>query len=81
MALKLYIPPCIHRPPYNLHPPPANKPLRIRIQGPLQTIQKLLPGVAWHPIGKFPQPGGLELTTLTYQALYEPLEVDNALIV
>jgi hypothetical protein len=70
MALELYIPPCINRPPHPLHPPPPNKPLRIRIQGPLETIQKLWPNVSWHPIRPFPQLGGLKLATLTHQKLY-----------
>ncbi|KAF1912726.1 hypothetical protein BDU57DRAFT_333424 [Ampelomyces quisqualis] len=71
MALSLFIHPCIHDPPHCLHPPPTDKPLRIQIQGPLETIQKLLPNQAWHPIKPFPQPAGLELATLTHQALYK----------
>ncbi|KZL71117.1 arginine deiminase type-3 [Colletotrichum tofieldiae] len=70
MALQLYIPPCIHRPPHHLHLPSANKPLRIQIQGPLQSIQKLIPNVPWHPIMSFPQPRGQELTKLIYETLY-----------
>ncbi|KAF1965908.1 hypothetical protein BU23DRAFT_593385 [Bimuria novae-zelandiae CBS 107.79] len=70
MELYLYIPPCVQTPPHHLHPPPANKPLRIRIQGPLETIQKLLPHVSWHPIVPFPQPGGLQLANITHQVLY-----------
>jgi hypothetical protein len=70
MALELYIPPCVNDPPHSLHPPPPDKPLRIRIQGPLETIQKLLPKVSWYPIGPFPQLGGLKLANLTYQKLY-----------
>ncbi|WEW58315.1 hypothetical protein PRK78_003783 [Emydomyces testavorans] len=70
MALELYIPPCVNRPPHHLHPPPPDKPLRIRIQGPLETIQKLCPNISWHPIGPFPQPGGLKLASLTHQTLY-----------
>ncbi|KAF2460789.1 hypothetical protein BDY21DRAFT_279573 [Lineolata rhizophorae] len=70
MALKLYIHPCIHKPPHHLHPPQADKPLRIRIQGPLESIQKLLPNVSWDKIVSFPQPGGLELASITHQALY-----------
>lgn len=70
MALKLYIHPCIQYPPHSLQPPPANKPLRIRIQGPLETIRKLLPDISWHEIVAFPQPGDLELAKLTHQALY-----------
>jgi hypothetical protein len=70
MALELFIPPCIHHPRCCLHPPPATRPLRIQIQGPLESIQKLLPKTSWHEIVRFPQPGGLELATLTYRALY-----------
>jgi hypothetical protein len=71
MALELYIHPCIHSPPHHLHPPQPDAPLRIRIQGPLETIQKLLPEISWHPIGPFPQLGGLKLASLTHQKLYE----------
>jgi len=67
MGLELYIHPCVNQPPNYLHHPPPDKPLRIRIQGPLETIQKL---VSWHPIGPFPQPGGLKLASLTHQKLY-----------
>jgi len=69
MALELCIRPCIHKPPL-CHAPPPDKPLRIHIQGPLETIQKLLRNVSWHPIGPFPQPGGLKLASLTHQKLY-----------
>jgi hypothetical protein len=84
MALELYIPPCIHTPSHRLHPPLVNKPLRIRIQGPLESIQKLFPNTSWHTIVPFPQPGGLELASLAYQTLYgqEGLNMaDNALVV
>ncbi|KAF2181273.1 hypothetical protein K469DRAFT_692145 [Zopfia rhizophila CBS 207.26] len=84
MALELYIHPCIHNRPHHLHPPPPDKPLRIQIQGPLESIQKLLPNVSWHPIGPFPQLGGLKLASLTHQKLYgqEGLEgADGALVV
>jgi hypothetical protein len=75
MALELFIPPCIHHPRHRLHPPPPSRPLRIQIQGPLESIQKLLPKISWHEIVRFPQPGGLELATLTHRALYgEELE-------
>jgi len=77
MALELYIPRCVNRPRHRLHPPPPDKPLRIRIQGPLETIQKLLPDISWHPIGDYPQPGGLELARLTHRNLYGG-KVDNA---
>lgn len=71
MALKLYIHPCIHDPPGAFHPPDFDTPLRVRIQGPLETIQKLLPNVAWANFESFPQLGGIELARLTHQALYE----------
>lgn len=70
MALELFIPPCIHNPRHRLHPPPPTKPLRIQIQGPLESIQKLLPKTSWDKIVHFPQPGGLELARLTHRALY-----------
>jgi hypothetical protein len=68
--LKLFIPRCIHEPPHENHPPSPHKPLRIEIQGPLETIQKLLPDVDWHPLATFPQPGGRALAKLTHEALY-----------
>lgn len=71
MALELYIHPCIRNPPHRLHPPPTDRPLRIRIQGPVESIQKLLPNAPWRDIGPFLQPGGLELARLTHEALYE----------
>jgi len=43
----------------------------------LETIQKLLPDISWHPIGDYPQPGGLELARLTHRNLYGG-KVDNA---
>lgn len=70
MALELFIPPCIHNPRHCLHPPPPTRPLRIQIQGPLESIQKLLPKTSWDEIVPFPQPGGLELASLTHRALY-----------
>ncbi|KAL5316309.1 hypothetical protein ACEPPN_015354 [Leptodophora sp. 'Broadleaf-Isolate-01'] len=70
MALELFIPPCIHNPRHCLHPPPPTRPLRIQIQGPLESIQKLLPKISWDKIVRFPQPGGLELASLTRRALY-----------
>ena len=70
MALELFIPPCIHNPRHCLHPPPPTRPLRIQIQGPLESIQKLLPNTSWHKIVPSPQPGGLELASLTHRALY-----------
>ncbi|KAH8716952.1 hypothetical protein GQ44DRAFT_395440 [Phaeosphaeriaceae sp. PMI808] len=70
MSLKLFIPPCIHEPPHQNHPPPRYKPLRIEIQGPLETIQKLRPDVAWHPLKPFPQPAGRTLASLAHQTLY-----------
>ncbi len=83
MALELYIHPCIYNPPHRLHPPLPEKPLRIQIQGPLESIKKLLPNVSWHTIVSFPQPGALKLARLTYQKLYkqEGLEGDDVTLV
>jgi hypothetical protein len=73
MALELHIHPGIHNPARPLHPPPPDKSLRIQIQGPLESIQKLLPDVSWHTknfITSFPQPAGPRLASLTYQKRY-----------
>lgn len=73
MALELYIPPCIHNPAHALHPPPLDRPVRVQIEGPLISIQKLVPKYSWHLTAgsqHFPQPGGEALAKLTYQALY-----------
>lgn len=47
--------------------------MRVQIDGPLVSIQKLLPDVPWHvdvckPI--FPQPAGPELARVAYRAIY-----------
>lgn len=87
MALQLFINPCIHNPRHNHHPPPPDKPLRIVIQGPLESIQKLLPDATWHTKdfqSTFPQPGGPRLARLTYQKLYGRdvrAEIDGDLVV
>lgn len=73
MALKLYIPPCIHDRPHALHPPPLDRPLRVQIEGPLVSVQKLVPDYSWDlKVGTtdFPQPGGVALAKLAYQVLY-----------
>ncbi len=74
MALQLCIPPCIHEPAHPLHPPPLDKPLRIQIEGPLVSIQKLLPATSGFidvMSVKFPQPVGPELARLAFQKIYE----------
>ncbi|KAK1948817.1 hypothetical protein LY78DRAFT_595120 [Colletotrichum sublineola] len=74
MALELYIPPCILDPPYDLHPPPPERPLRIQIEGPLVSIEKLFPAVQWKiPLSntsEYFQPAGPMLAALTYKHLY-----------
>jgi hypothetical protein len=47
MALDLYIPPCNRFPAHPRHPPPVDLPLRIQIEGPLVSVDKLLPGIRW----------------------------------
>lgn len=47
--------------------------MRIQIEGPLVSFQKLLPEVPWHidvckPI--FPQPAAPKIAALTYRAIY-----------
>ncbi|KAK8141396.1 hypothetical protein G3M48_000125, partial [Beauveria asiatica] len=70
LPLDLCINTCIQKPRHRLHPPPSGTPLRIRIQGPLESIEKLLPEAKWHSIVPFPQPGGVELANLTHEAFY-----------
>ncbi|KAK0624758.1 hypothetical protein B0T17DRAFT_252001 [Bombardia bombarda] len=73
MALELHIPPCIRASAHPLHPPPPEQPLRIQIEGPLVSIQKLLPEIPWNTSVAslmFPQPAGSELARLAYQKLY-----------
>jgi hypothetical protein len=87
MALPLYIPPCIHPLPHPSHPPPLSKSIRIQIDGPLVAIQKLLPEAVWYTellTLKFPQPAGVELAKLAYQAIYECIprpEVNGDLVI
>ena len=83
MPLELYIPACINAPACSLHLPPPHKSLRIQIEGPLVSIQKLLPnrtssldeekGPMW-PIDVrnlvFPQPGGKLLAELAFKHIY-----------
>ena len=81
------IPHCICTPAHSLHPPTLDKPVRIQIEGPLVSIQKLLPEVPWHIDVYnriFPQPAGPELAKLAYLAIYgkdASLSVDNDMIV
>ncbi len=82
MALELYIPPCIKTPAHPHHPPPLEKPLRIRFEGPLVSIQKLVPEMTWHleVVDRvFPQPAGPELARLAYRTVYrQDIRLENA---
>lgn len=73
MALELYIPSCIKAPAHHHHPPPVEQPLRIQIEGPLVSIQKLVPEAQWH-INIFnqtyPQPAGLLLAKIAFEKIY-----------
>lgn len=72
MALDLYIPPCIRNPPHPHHPPPIEKPLRISIEGPLSSVNKLLPGIEWQ-LKRFRPPlqaAAPELAKLAFRTLY-----------
>lgn len=74
MALLLYILACIHSPPRHLHPPPYERPLRIQIEGPSVSVERLLPQITWRlrmGFSGFPQPAGPELARLAYQQLYQ----------
>ncbi|QPH15623.1 hypothetical protein C2857_000082 [Epichloe festucae Fl1] len=73
MALELYIPPCIKVPVHPHHPPPAGKSLRIHIQGPLVSVQKLVPEAQRHIDvfnQIFPQPAGPLLARLVFEKLF-----------
>ncbi|KAL7934057.1 hypothetical protein V8C35DRAFT_327498 [Trichoderma chlorosporum] len=74
MALPLHIPTCILPTPHPHHPPPLEKPLRIQIEGPLVSVQKLLPDVPWQIDDRDPdrrlQPAAQELAKLAYEAIY-----------
>ncbi|KID97583.1 hypothetical protein MAJ_06455, partial [Metarhizium majus ARSEF 297] len=85
MALELHIPPCIRTPSHPRHPPQFAIPLRIQIEGPLTSIQKLFPEVHWNlEDPDFPQPVGPMLARLAYQVIYggqDRADVANDLIV
>lgn len=71
MALELHIPTCIRTPTHRFHPPQLASPLRIQIEGPLTSIQKLFPEVPWNlEDPDFPQPVGPMLARLAYQVIY-----------
>ncbi|RMJ06855.1 hypothetical protein CDV36_013534 [Fusarium kuroshium] len=73
MALDLHIPPCIHSPAQPRYPPPLEQPLRIQIEGPLVSIEKLLPGVEWQlegPCRPSLQPTGPELARVAFRTIY-----------
>ncbi|EFY94529.1 hypothetical protein X797_011835 [Metarhizium robertsii] len=85
MGLELHIPPCIRTPTHPRHPPQFASPLRIQIEGPLTSIQKLFPEVPWNlEDPDFPQPAGPMLARLAYQVIYgrqDRADVTNDLIV
>jgi len=73
MTLELYIPPCVDTPPHPNHFPSPDRALRICIQGPLVSIQKLIPGVEfrYEDWGKpFPQLAASKLAELAFRAIY-----------
>ncbi|KAI1498404.1 hypothetical protein F5X99DRAFT_326696 [Biscogniauxia marginata] len=84
MALKLHIPHCIQTPAHCLHPPVPKRPLRIQIEGPTVSIERLLPAVSWHTNVRhleFPQPAGPALAKLAYEAIYErEPEADDVIV-
>ncbi|KAK1987751.1 hypothetical protein LZ30DRAFT_756429 [Colletotrichum cereale] len=73
MALELYIPPCVKTPADRLHPPPIGQPLRVQIESPRESIEKLLPSTVWETSlvsRKFPQAAGPALAALTFRHIY-----------
>lgn len=66
IGLLLYILPCRHSLPHELHPPQHERPLRVQIEGPTVSIERLLPHVTWKlrfGVSPFPQPAGPELAS------------------
>ncbi|KAK1457849.1 hypothetical protein CMEL01_15832 [Colletotrichum melonis] len=73
MALELFIPSCVRSPPGHLHLPDIERPLRISIEGPRESIEKLFPSVVWDTRvfdAKFPQEAGPQLATLAFRRIY-----------
>lgn len=73
MAYQLSILPCCLDTPHPTHPPAVSRPLRIQIEGPKVSIDKLFPGISWQTsaaIPTSPQPAGPKLAALAYQAVY-----------
>lgn len=73
MAYKLHIPDCILEPHHPFHFPSSNKSLRIRIQGPLISVQRLIPEAQWnHDFSNrpIPQLPALEFARITYRTIY-----------
>ncbi|KAK1523929.1 uncharacterized protein CCOS01_09016 [Colletotrichum costaricense] len=73
MALELFIPSCVRSPPGHLNLPDIERPLRISIEGPRQSIKKLFSSAVWDTRnfdGKFPQEAGPALAALTFRHVY-----------
>ncbi|KAJ0163918.1 hypothetical protein CTA2_2119 [Colletotrichum tanaceti] len=74
MALELYIPPCIRTPAGRQHPPRIESPLRVQIDGPLESIQKLFPSAAWNTSlfspRPYPQEAGPALAALAFRHIF-----------
>ncbi|KAG8670690.1 hypothetical protein FPOAC1_010123 [Fusarium poae] len=78
----------MHLPAHPRHPPPIDQPLRIQIEGPLNSINKLLPGVDWQLEGGVFRPplqaAGPELARVTFRTIYRHdvrPEVDGDMVV
>lgn len=73
MALEFFISSCVRSPAEHLHLPHIERPLRISIGGPRESIEKLFPSAVWDTRnfdGKFPQEAGPELAALTFRHVY-----------
>lgn len=73
MALELHIPACKSFPAQPYHLPQLEQPLRIQIEGPLVSVEKLLPGTEWQlkwPRQPYLQPTGVELAKIVYRVIY-----------
>lgn len=70
-----FVPVCVEQPSHPNHPPPAEKPLRISVMGPLYAIQKMFPEVNWpgeiSPDRSFLVEAGTHLSNLVFSTIYD----------
>lgn len=69
-----FVPVCVEQPSHPNHPPPAEKPLRVSVMGPLYAIQKMFPEVNWpgeiSPDRSVLVEAGTHLSNLVFSTIY-----------